>query len=154
MLPSVENDNCYEYLRRCTGIYSDVYMMQHFGVKYRKSEIFRDIEALSAYFQKDLGLKRGDVYTLFMTTTVQGIIAFYALNRIGVIANIVHPLMSTDFLKETLEDVGARGVMILDLLSKDHVKTINDSGLPCIVCSSSDYSEGIKKYGTRAGEAV
>ncbi|MBQ1553380.1 MAG: acyl--CoA ligase, partial [Clostridia bacterium] len=154
MLPSVDNCNCYEYLKKCTGIYGDVYMMKHFDVKYRKSEIFRDIDALSAYFQNDLGLRRGDVYTLFMTTTVQGIIAFYALNQIGVIANIVHPLMSTAFLKETLEDVGAKGVMILDLLSKDHVKTINDSGLPCIVCSSSDYAEGVKKYGARAGEGI
>ena len=154
MLPEVRDDNCYEYLKRCTSIYPDVWMMQHFGVKYRKSEIFRDIDGLSAYFQNELGLKRGDVYTVFMTTTVQGIIAFYALNQIGVIANIVHPLMSTAFLKETLEDVNAKGVMILDLLSKDHVKTINDSGLPCLVCSSSDYSRGVKKVGTRTGEGV
>ena len=154
MLPSVENYNCYEYLKQCTSIYPDVWMMQHFGVKYRKSEIFRDIDALSAYFQKELGLKRGDVYTVFMTTTVQGILAFYALNQIGVIANIVHPLMSTEFLKETLQDVNAKGVMILDILSKDHVKTINESGLPCIVCSSSDYANGVKKYGTMAGEKI
>lgn len=154
MLPSVENYNCYEYLKTCTSIYPDVYMMQHFGVKYLKSEMFRDIDALSAYFQKGLGLKRGDVYTVFMTTTVQGILAFYALNQIGVIANIVHPLMSTEFLRETLQDVNAKGVMILDLLSKDHVKTINDSGLPCIVCSSSDYSEGLKGFGTRLGETA
>ena len=124
MLPSVENYNCYEYLKHCTSIYPDVWMMQHFGVKYRKSEMFRDIDALSAYFQNDLRLKKGDVYTVFMTTTVQGILTFYALNQIGVIANIVHPLMSTDYLKETLEDVHAKGVMILDILSKDHVKHI------------------------------
>ena len=154
MLPAVENESCYDYLKRCTSIYPDVWMMQHFGVKYRKSEMFRDIDALSAYFQKELGLQRGDVYTLFMTTTVQGILAFYALTQIGVIANIVHPLMSTDFLRETLADVRAKGVMILDILSKDHVKTINDSGLPCIVCSSSDYAGGIKKYGTMAGEKI
>ncbi|MBQ4207129.1 MAG: acyl--CoA ligase [Clostridia bacterium] len=154
MLPAVENDNCYAYLKRCTSIYPDVWMMQHFGVRYRKSEMFRDIDALSAYFQKELGLKRGDVYTVFMTTTVQGILTFYALCQIGVIANIVHPLMSTEYLKETLADVRAKGVMILDILSKDHVKTINDSGLPCIVCSSSDYAEGIKKYGTMVGEKL
>ena len=154
MLPSVDNLNCYEYLKKCTGIYEDVYMMQHFGVKYYRSRIFADIDALAGYFQNDLGLKRGDVYTLFMTTTVQGIIAFYALNQIGVIANIVHPLMSTSFLKETLEDVRAKGVMILDLLSKDHVKTINDSGLPCLVCCSSDYSDGVKKIGTKVGETI
>lgn len=154
MLPAAENYNCYEFLKVCTEIYDDVYMMQHFGVKYLRSEIFADIEAMSGYFQKELGLKKGDVYTVFMPTTVQGIITFYALNRIGVIANFVHPLMSTEFLKETLEDVDAKGVMVLDILSKKHIKTINDSGLPCIVCCSSDYSEGIKKYGTKAGEGI
>lgn len=154
MLPSVDDLNCYEYLKKCTGIYEDVYMMQHFGEKYYRSRIFADIDALAGYFQNDLGLKRGDVYTVFMTTTVQGIIAFYALNQIGVIANIVHPLMSASFLKETLEDVRAKGVMILDLLSKDHVKTINDSGLPCLVCCSSDYSKGLKMLGTKAGETL
>ena len=140
MLKSPENKNCYQYLRECTEIYDDVYMMQHFGVKYYRSKIFSDMDALAGYFQKEMGLKRGDVFTIFMPTTVQSIIAFYALNSIGVITNFVHPLMSTDFLKEQLEAVGSKGVMILDLLAKDHIKTINDSGLPCLVCCSSDYS--------------
>lgn len=154
MLPEAGNDNCYEFLKRCTGIYEDVYMMQHFGVKYYRSEMFKDIDALSGYFQKVLDLKKGDVYTIFMPTTVQSILAFYALNQIGVIVNMVHPLMSTEFLKETLEDVNSKGVMVLDLLSKDHVKTINDSGLPCLVCCSSDYSKGIKEFGTKTGEKL
>jgi len=154
MLPSVENFNCTEYLKKCTSIYEDVYMMQHFGVKYYRSEMFRDMDAMSAYFQKDLGLKKGDVYTIFMPTTVQGIVSFYALNQIGVITNFVHPLMSTEFLKETLEDVGAKGVMVLDLLAKKHIDTINESGLPCVVCCSSDYSEGYKKFGSKAAEGI
>ncbi len=154
MLPAPKDINCYDYLKECTSIYDDVWMMQHFGVKYRKSEIFRDIDALASYFQNDLGLKQGDVYTVFMPTTVQSIIAFYALNSIGVIVNMLHPLMSTDYLKEQLEAVHAKGVMILDLLSKDHVETINNSGLPCVVCRSSDYSEGIKGFGTKIGEGL
>ena len=154
MLKSPENKNCYQYLRECTEIYDDVYMMQHFGVKYYRSKIFSDMDALAGYFQKVIGLKRGDVFTIFMPTTVQSIIAFYALNSIGVITNFVHPLMSTEFLKEQLEAVNSKGVMILDLLAKDHIKTINDSGLPCIVCCSSDYSEGYKKYGCKFAEAL
>lgn len=154
MLPSIENYNCTEYLKKCTSIYEDVYMMQHFGVKYYRSEMFRDMDAMAAYFQKDLGLKRGDVYTIFMPTTVQGILSFYALNQIGVITNFVHPLMSTEFLKETLEDVNAKGVMVLDLLAKKHIETINESGLPCVVCCSSDYSEGYKKLGSKAAEGI
>ena len=154
MLPAPKDINCYDYLKECTSIYDDVWMMQHFGVKYRKSEIFRDIDALASYFQNDLGLKQGDVYTVFMPTTVQSIIAFYALNSIGVIVNMIHPLMATDFSKEQLEAVHAKGVMVLDLLSKDHVDTINNSGLPCVVCRSSDYSNGFKKFGTKIGEGL
>ena len=154
MLPAPKDINCYDYLKECTSIYDDVWMMQHFGVKYRKSEIFRDIEALASYFQNDLGLKQGDVYTVFMPTTVQSIVAFYALNSIGVIVNMIHPLMATDFLKEQIEAVHAKGVMVLDLLSKDHVETINNSGLPCVVCRSSDYSKSIKKFGTKIGEGL
>ena len=154
MLNSPENKNCYQYLRECTEIYDDVYMMQHFGVKYYRSKIFSDMDALAGYFQKEMGLKRGDVFTIFMPTTVQSILAFYALNSIGVITNFVHPLMSTEFLKEQLEAVGSKGVMILDLLAKDHIETINNSGLPCLVCCSSDYSEGYKKYSCKFAEGL
>ena len=154
MLPSADNYNCYEYLKVCTKIYDDVYMMQHFGAKYLRSEIFHDIDALSSYFQNDLKLKKGDVYTVFMPTTVQSIISIYALNQIGVIVNPVHPLMSSEYLKEVMIETNSKGVMILDLLSKKHVETINEMGLPCLVCCSSDYSKGIKRFGTKTGEKI
>lgn len=154
MLPAPNDLNCYEYLEYCTSRFSDVNMMQHFGVNYLRSEILRDINNLAAYFQKELGLKKGDVYTIFMPTTVQSIIAFYALNRIGVITSFVHPLMGADYLKEQIELVHSKGVMVLDLLVKDHIETINQSGLPCLICNSSDYSKGIKEYGTKAAEGL
>ena len=157
MLPAPNNYNCYEYLEYCTSRFDDVYMMQHFGVKYLRSEVLRDVNRLAAYFQKELGLKKGDVYTIFMPTTVQSITAFYALNRIGVITSFVHPLMGTDYLKEQLEFVNAKGVMVLDILlakGKTHIDAINELGIPCLVCSSSDYSEGFKKVGCKFGEGI
>lgn len=154
MLPSADNYNCYEYLKVCTQIYDDVYMMQHFGAKYLRSEIFHDIDALSSYFQNELKLKKGDVYTVFMPTTVQSIISIYALNQIGVIVSPVHPLMSSEYLKEVMKETNSKGVMILDILSKKHVETINEMGLPCLVCCSSDYSKGIKRFGTKTGEKI
>ena len=129
MLKSPENKNCYQYLRECTEIYDDFYMMQHFGVKYYRTEMFKHMNYLAGYIQKELGIKRGDVVTVFMPTTVQSIVAFYALNSIGVITNFVHPLMSTDFLKERIEEVDSKAVMILDLLAKDQatVKVLKSS---------------------------
>lgn len=154
MLPEPKDLNCTEYLEYATSRFDDVNMMQHFGVDYLRSEILRDINNLAAYFQKEIGLKKGDVYTIFMPTTMQSIIAFYALNKIGAIASFVHPLMGPDYLKEQLELVHSKGVMVLDLLVKDHIKTINESGLPCLVCNSSDYSDGLKGFGCKIGEGL
>lgn len=154
MLPAPNNLNCYEYLEFCTGRYEDVNMMNHFGIDYRRSKILRDIDNLAAYFQKELGLKKGDVYTIFMPTTMQSVIAFYALNKIGVIASFVHPLMGPDYLKEQIELVHSKGVMVLDLLVKDHIDVINESGLPCLVCNSSDYSDGYKRFGCKFAEGL
>lgn len=39
-----------------------------------------------------LGLKKGDRMTISMPTTPQGIICFYAINKIGAIASMIHPL--------------------------------------------------------------
>ncbi len=157
MIPAPNNLNCVEYLEYCTSRFDDVYMMQHFGIKYLRSEILSDINRLAAYFQKGLGLKKGDVYTIFMPTTMQSIIAFYALNKIGVITSFVHPLMGTDYLKEQLELVHSKGVMVLDILlakGKTHIDAINELGIPCLVCSSSDYSDGFKEIGCKFGESI
>ena len=154
MLPAPNNLNCYEYLEYCTGRYDDVNMMNHFGIDYRRSKVLRDIDNLAAYFQKELGLRKGDVYTVFMPTTMQSVIAFYALNKIGVITSFVHPLMGPDYLKEQLELVHSKGVMVLDLLVKDHIDVINESGLPCLVCNSSDYSDGYKRFGCKFAEGL
>ena len=157
MLPAPNDLNCVEYLEYCTSRFDDVYMMQHFGIKYLRSEILDEINRLAAYFQKELGLKKGDVYTIFMPTTMQSIIAFYALNKIGVITSFVHPLMGTDYLKEQLELVHSKGVMVLDILlakGKTHIDAINELGIPCLVCSSSDYSDGIKRAGCKFGEGI
>ena len=39
-----------------------------------------------------LGLQKGDRMTIAMPTTPQGVICFYAINKIGAIASMIHPL--------------------------------------------------------------
>ena len=39
-----------------------------------------------------LGLKKGDRMTISMPTSPQGVICFYAVNKIGAIASMIHPL--------------------------------------------------------------
>ncbi len=39
-----------------------------------------------------LGLRKGDRITISMPTSPQGIICFYAANKIGAVASMIHPL--------------------------------------------------------------
>lgn len=40
---------------------------------------------------KQLGIKHNDVVSICMPNTLEAIISFYALNKIGAIANMIHP---------------------------------------------------------------
>ncbi len=51
------------------------------------------IEQTAKAFLK-YGIKKGDAVTICMPNTPQGVICLYALNRIGAVANMVHPLSS------------------------------------------------------------
>ena len=133
MIPT-ESYNCYEYFKNNTAAFGDYDAAIHFGHRIKRSALLSDIDRLAAYF-KSAGLRRGDVYTVFLPTCVQSFVAFYALNKIGVIANIVHPLTPPELLKETMDAVGSKGVMLMDLLAKPYVDMLNFHN----VCSNSDY---------------
>ncbi len=56
-------------------------------------EFVERIEQTAKAFLK-YGIKKNDVVTICMPNTPQGVICLYALNRIGAVANMVHPLSS------------------------------------------------------------
>lgn len=157
------NYNCYEFYLAATEKFGDYKQAQHMDQMIMRSEMVRDIEALAAYFQKELGLKRGDAYTIFLPSDIESIVGFYALNKLGVIVNFVHPLLPTEVLLDTIRESGSKGIMILDLLSKDflegdkgrdHVAAINATGLPVLLCHCSDYASPLKKFAASRGEDI
>ncbi|MBR2867997.1 MAG: acyl--CoA ligase [Clostridia bacterium] len=129
---------CYEYLKESIKINGDFVSAISFGNKIRMSKLMHDIDAIAAYFNQ-IGIRHGDSVTVFLPTTIHAFASFYALNKIGVIANIVHPLTSPEGLAESVLTTKSKAVFILDILAADYVDVINDLGIPCIVCSNSDY---------------
>ena len=91
-----------------------------------------------AYSLKKLGFKKGDVLTLYLPTCPQALVGFYACSKLGVVANIVHPMTPLEKLKENLQEVKSKGLMYYDILVKEHkdLKTLNQI---LINCSISNY---------------
>lgn len=88
---------------------------------------------------------KGDVLSVYLPTSLQAIVAFYACSKIGVTANIVHPLMPIAALKENMKAVGAKGLMYYDatLSSRDVFKDFN--GI-LIECSVADYMGALSPF--------
>ena len=97
----------FELVSKSADTYPDIVAYTFFGVKstYRQfiAQIERCARALLA-----MGIKPDDRVTICMPNTPQGIIMFYALNRIGAIANMIHPLSAEEeiaFYLNTSESV-------------------------------------------------
>ena len=81
----------YEALMRTVAQFPDrtAYDFLDYAASYRQfaGQIDRFAAALAA-----LGMKKGDRITVSMPTSPQGLIAFYAANKLGVVASMIHPL--------------------------------------------------------------
>lgn len=61
------------------------------GHKISMKTFLKNIEDFSSALFR-LGFKKGDVLTIYLPTCPQAIVAFYACSKLGLVANIVHPL--------------------------------------------------------------
>jgi long-chain acyl-CoA synthetase len=62
-----------------------------------------------------LGMKKGDRITISMPTSPQGIICFYAANKLGVVASMIHPLSTSKEIVYYLNISKSRVALTLDL---------------------------------------
>lgn len=86
----------------------------NFMGKYTTYKTFVEkIELAAGAFLK-AGIRKGDAVTICMPNTPQGVICLYALNRIGAIANMVHPLSSGKNITFYLDYSESKMILTLD----------------------------------------
>ena len=73
----------------------------------------RRIERAAAAFVS-LGIARGDRVTLCLPNLPQAVDCFYALSRIGAVANMIHPLSSADEITFYLNCSQSKAIITLD----------------------------------------
>ncbi|MGN0447488.1 MAG: class I adenylate-forming enzyme family protein [Acutalibacteraceae bacterium] len=142
-------ESCYEYVHACYDRVrkdlGDDYIAFMIPVAdaesaVRMPRLFADVEKLASYFHS-IGLKRGDVYTVFLPTCGHAVVALYALNKIGVIANYVHPMTPPQALEGIMQHTKSKGILTLDLFATPFASVL--AKYPSIVGSVSDFCDGV-----------
>ena len=83
------------------------------GKKTSYTEFMKRIQAAAQGLYK-MGIRKGDKVTICMANTPQALDCFYALNRIGAIPNMIHPLSASQEIAFYLNFSKSKAVLTLD----------------------------------------
>ena len=81
----------YQVRESTTLTYPDYEIYEYFGSHCTYRDFLEKVHRCAKAFQK-IGVKENDRVTICMPNTPEGVMAVYALNMIGAVANMIHPL--------------------------------------------------------------
>lgn len=85
----------------------------YYGHKVSYRNFMKKIEK-AAKALKNYGIKEGDMVTICMPNTPEGITMMYAVNMVGAVCNMVHPLSSEKELEYYITNTESRYVLVID----------------------------------------
>ncbi|MFB3925299.1 MAG: AMP-binding protein [Syntrophales bacterium] len=106
-------------------------------------EIDRCADALAG-----IGLKKGDRITISMPTSPQGIICFYAANKLGAVSAMIHPLSTPKEIEFYLKSSRSRFALTLDAFYGKFREIREKTELETLILTRiPDYLTPLKKIG-------
>ncbi len=104
----------------------------YYGHKVTYKNFVRKIEK-TARALKNYGVKEGDRVTICMPNTPEGITMVYAVNMVGAICNMVHPLSSEKELEYYIKVADSKYVLVIDAVFDKIYKLRDTAGLERII---------------------
>ena len=125
--------------------YPDLIAYSFFGCK-QTFRAFADEIQQCARGLIETGIQKNDRFTICMPNTPQAVIVFYALNLIGAVANMVHPLSAEEELVSYMNDSNSVAVLTLDQFAPKIEEVMSRTKVRLLILAGvEDGLKGIKK---------
>jgi len=113
--PSIDypEGTLYDVLEKAAERHSDQIAYEFIGRKVTCSEMISGIGKAAAALRSQ-GVKKGDRVLLCLPNVPQAVSLFYAINKMGAVAVMVHPLSSRNEVEFYINDSGSRIAVTLD----------------------------------------
>ncbi len=125
----------YELLEKTANNHLSNISYNYFGTKKTYKQFLKQIDDCARSF-KELGVKKNDAVSICMPNTPEAIISFYALNKIGAIANMIHPLSAEPEIKYFVNISNSKFVVAIDLAFNKINHIINETKLKKVIIVS------------------
>ena len=111
----------------------------YFGTKCSFGGLVEKIEKISAAYSS-IGVRKGDIVTIIMPNTPEAVISIYALNRMGAVANILHPLSAQEEIKDHINRVNSKVLLAVDICAEKIANIIDGTKLKTVIVASAGNS--------------
>ena len=116
----------YHYMVDEVGEDKDYICLNYFGNRFSYNEFFHNID-ICARSLREHGVRDGDIVTICMPNMPEALYAFYACNKIGAVADMVHPLSSPEQVRHYLEESKSRILFLVDFDYEKYKDVIESS---------------------------
>ncbi len=103
----------YEYLMENNRDFPDDIALLYLGRKIKYGELFRQIDRTAAAFSA-LGVKPGEIVTVALPSIPEALYVVYALNKIGAVSNMIHPLAGEKEILHYLNEVQSEVAVLFE----------------------------------------
>ena len=125
----------FQMVERIAAQYPDEPAYEFYGRKTSYSAFVGRIERAARAFWA-AGIRPSDVITVCMPNTPQALDCFYAINRIGAVANMVHPLSAQKEISYYLNLSGSKMMLTVDLFYEKAAAALADVDHPVTILAA------------------
>lgn len=120
------NCNAYEFMKQHNIDNLSANAINYMGKIITYEELLNEIDKTTKSLIK-LGIGSGDIVTLVMANIPENVYLFYALNRLGAVANIIDPRLKDDEMLEIINDTKSKHLISIDTIIKSNtIKKIKE----------------------------
>lgn len=134
------------------GLYDAVYessckwphnvAITYFNTDITYKELIKKIDRVARAL-KQAGVKKGDTVTVCMPNTPEEVYMFYAINEVGAVANMIHPLSSEKEIEEYVTRARSKVMLVVDIAYSKVENIIKDTPLEQVIVVSPSRSMGL-----------
>jgi len=143
------NVTLYEALMNTVEKYPDQIAWDFMGTTSTYKQFAKEIDQFANALTA-IGFKKGDVMTISMPTAPNGVIPIYAINKLGGVASMIHPLSPSSQINMFLKISKSKYILTLDAFYKPVSEALasNDTNVEKIIlCSIPDYLSPLMTFG-------
>ena len=116
----------YNFMKDNVGDDLDYIALNYFDNRITYYDFLKSID-VCARGLREYGIKKGDIVTICLPNMPEAIYIFYACNKIGAVADIIHPLSSAEEVKIYLEESKSRFLFLVDFDYEKYKEVIEES---------------------------